>query len=789
MADSATRPQRLEPQDLGLPRFEVGPSEEGDVFSLSSHVRAREALEFGLTIQEPGFNIFVLGEDRSGRMTSTLAFLETMAEKRPRQSDWIYLANFRHPDRPKPYRLPAGVGRRFRDRMALLVPRLREALTEAFGTEGYQTKVRSRDESHRREVGDRIEALRHEAQSIGLDIAKTHQGALVIAAPTDSGMTGLGELPAEQRDALGEAGETLVRRLNEINRWAQEQQGRLVAWLADLNRQVADQAVSALFEAVMAEFSAHGGLARWLTEAKNDAVESYYIFLPSEQPEEETEGGPPERRYAVNLLVDHGDDPHATVVLEANPTYDNLFGRLDYRQTGGLLTTDFTLIRAGSLHRANGGFLVLRAEALAQNTEVWKALKSVLRDREIRIESQHDSGGSGTVAGSPRPKPVPLAIKVVVVGAPRWYYAFFSADPDFQTYFKVKADIDSDMEATPHNLACYGALIQGMAARHGGRVCSPEALQYLLGVAARWAGRRERLTARFELIEDLLSEAIAVGHDNPEEPISAAAVAEALDNRRKRNARVEDRMQESISKGTVMIDTKGAVIGQVNALVVRDLGDHAFGAPVRITARNTLGRRGIINIERDTELGGPIQHKGVMVLQGFLGGHFARQTPLSFNCSITFEQSYGAVEGDSAMLAELLAVLSDLAQAPLRQDLAVTGSLNQRGQVQAVGGIHNKVEGFFRTCRDKGPLTGSQGVLIPAINAVDLVLRQEVIDAVAERRFHIYPVATVEAAIGLMTGLVAGTADSGGNYPRDSFYGRVMGEIDRFDRILLERES
>ncbi len=777
--------KRIAASDLGLPQFRwKKPSGTAGAFALSSHARAGEALEFGLSIHEPGFNIFVLGEDRSGRMTATLEFLQRAVAKRPPPNDWVYLNNFRRPHRPKPYRLPSGVGRRFRDRMAALLPQIRDALTRGFASEGYQARVRAEGEKIRTEATRRLDALQGEAAKHGLELVQTEQGAMVVAASAGANAGP----PPVARQELAEAAKRVADELTLINRWVGQRQVEFAAWHRDLARQVADQAISVNLQAVIAEFQEYAGLARWLVEMREDILDNLPRFEPQPPEIQATALEAAERRYAVNLLVDHADDASPSVVLEANPTYENLFGRIDYRQVQGTLQTDFTLVRAGSLHRANGGILVLRAEAVAADPLVWSFLKGALRDRAIQVEELHRAGGV-PVAGAPRPKLIPLDVKVVMIGNPRLYYAFFSLDPDFQTYFKVKADIDADLDATPDNITSYVGLIWRMAQDHGAMPLDDAATRRLLGVAARWAGQRDKLTARFELIEDLVSEAAQLARAGGVAKIEERAVIEAIANRRRRNTRVEDRVQEGIQRGLVIIDTHGSAVGQINALTVREAGDHTFGAPSRVTARASAGRRGVINIERDVALGGPIQQKGAMVIQGWLAGRFARQRPLSFNVSLTFEQSYGGVEGDSASLAELLVILSDLARVAIRQDLAVTGSLNQRGDVQAIGGVRHKIEGFFRTCCNAGPLTGTQGVVIPAANEPYLVLRDEVAQAVAKGEFHIYSVADVDSALELFSGLSAGVPDAKGAYPPETIYGRVAAQIAEFDRLLATRKD
>lgn len=777
--------KRLTAADVALPLLDAGAGMDGDVFKLSSHKRARAALEFGLNVSDPGFNIFVVGEDRSGRMTATLGFLESFVASKPVPNDWIYLNNFRRPHRPRPLSLPAGVGRRFRDRMVLLVRQIRESLTGAFEGEAYQSEVRAENEKLQQAVGTEMQALRNEARQNGLDIIQARQGATVVPIDQAGNPAKLDAFPPEEQRRLQAMAREVGGKLNDINRRAAQQQADLGERVMEITRGTADSAIDVHFDAVRDEFSGYGGVVRWLIEMRNDVLENIRLFGGPDPSDPRREL--PEHRYAVNLFVDHSDDPNPGVLLEANPTYENLFGRIEYRPAEGTLETDFTMLRAGAVHRANGGILVLRADALARNSLSWEFLKAALRDGEIRIEEMMRNN-SVPLAGAPRPKPIPLNMQVVIVGAPRLYYAFFSIDPEFQTYFKVKADIDPDMEATSENVATYGGLIRRIAHDHRKFECETSAVQYLLGMAARWAANREKLTSRFEVIEDVIVEAVELAVDNGVKTVTAEIVRQAIEARRRRNARVEDRMQESIVQGQVLIATTGRTVGQINGLTVRDLGDHAFGGPARITARASAGRHGVINIERQVALGGPIQQKGVMVLEGFLSGRFARRFPLSFNCSLTFEQSYGGVEGDSASLAEILAILSDLSGIPLRQDIAVTGSMNQRGDAQAIGGAHHKIEGFFRCCVEAGELTGEQGAVVPQANERNLVLREDVSEAIASGQFHIWSVATVEEAAELFMDRPVGEPDSEGRYPADTIYGRVLAELEAFDRALYERE-
>ncbi|MBI3515746.1 MAG: AAA family ATPase [Proteobacteria bacterium] len=524
--------RKLSAEEVQLPQFAIGTAASADVFALSSHRRAREALEFGLSVTEPGFHIFVVGEDRSGRMTATMGFLESAVTLRAPPPDWIYLNDFRDPLSPAPYSLPPGVGRLLQRRIADLVPQLQDAIPHAMSSEDYEAQVRGSAERLRNEVQQRVEELREEAHKHGLDIVDTPQGAMVAA---DSA-PGSGERTEtkEQRAALVEAGQRFADRLADIKRWAIKERAVMAAHVNHLNRHVAEQVAGPLIEAVIDEFADYPDIAVWLAEMRADVVDNLDLFRPPledalEPPE------PPERRYSVNLLVDNANVPHPPVVLEANPTYENLFGRIEYRQIGGgALQTDYTLVRAGSLHRANGGILVMRAEAVARNSATWDFLKGALRDRVIRIEEPGRIGMT-PIAGSPRPGPIPLEVKVVIVGAPRWYAAFFSVDPEFETYFKIKAEIDDRMEATPDNLAVYAKRIRERVESHDNATCDESAVTRLVAVAARWAEQRDKVTARFELIDDLVDEAVMLVPGDKPRYITRDTVSAALRSRLRRN--------------------------------------------------------------------------------------------------------------------------------------------------------------------------------------------------------------------------------------------------------------
>ena len=780
--------RKLDAADVSLPTFDPGPAADGDIspFDLSSHTRARDALEFGLTVDDPGFNIFVLGEDRSGRMSATLDYLNEHAASRPAPHDWLYLNNFARPHKPVAYRLPTGEGRNFRQRMTALIPALREALKKAFESPDFAADMQQLTDRVQNAIGQEFAQLQALAKEHRIHVQQSPQG-LQLTPLSDAGEpVPYEDLTEEQKEAIGASIDALRAPIRDFNISAARQSAAMAEAIVDLRRQTAADAVSPLIDEFAQAFERLAGISRWIVELREDLLDHLNLLLPP------GDTPPPfghraEDRYAVNLIVDNGDLTHQPVIVEPNPTYENLFGYIEYHSANGVMETNFSMVRSGALHRANGGILVLRADALAREPYAWEALKGALRDKEIRIE-ERPRLGSLPMVSAPKPKPMPLDLKVVIVGAPRLFYAFFTLDPDFKTYFKVKADIDADLEITERNLAVYRGLIAKAAKRFAERGCEDGAVDYLLGQSARWSGSRDKLSASFELIEDALAEAGVIADAENAACLTGEHIARALEERQRRNARVEDRAQEEIDRGTIMIDTSGHVIGQINGLTVSSTGDHNFGRPARVTARTFAGELGIINIERHAMLAGPIQVKGAYEIEGFLNGRFAQTFPLSFSASITFEQNYGGVDGDSASMAELIAILSSLADVPIRQDIAITGSVNQWGRAQAIGGANEKIEGFYRTCEAQG-LTGDQGVVIPRANESHLVLRPTVARAVADGKFHVWSMETVEDAIELLTGVPAGTPGGDGMYPPDTVCGRAWEKLERYDRALSARAA
>jgi predicted ATP-dependent protease len=745
----------LKAKDIGIPLFSMRPSMRPGrkntrkhrpvtLFELSSHARANEAMNFGLKMRNKGFHVFVVGEDRSGRMTATMAFLKQYIQNLPPPSDWIYLNNFASPHRPKPFRLPNGKGCQLKQAMIDLTASLHSILAKTFSHPHYTSQIDAMTTSLEAQVQSELQAVQEFAQGKGLSIEETSEGfSIQLIESNDESKK---NQPYDPKDI-----QEIKDRLNRITTSAHLAGRQLSIQIRDAKKTIAAQVIEPLFKRFRQDYDKY--IKDWIDEFIEDILEHIDDLL-TEDPETQSKlPASLEERYSVNLLINNKGINHPEVVLEPSPTYENLFGSIKYRTlSGGGIETNFTMIHPGALHRANGGILVLRAEALAQSPEVWESLKAALRDQRIRIEERHRETAL-PLLDAPEPLSIPLDVQVFLIGAPAWYYNVFFHDTDFRTYFKIKAEIDPDLPVTPHNTNVYTKLIQQASILHTGLEIEDEGIQYLMGYSARWVSHRKKLNSRFELIADVLSEAgtlATAATDRKTDKITVDDIRTVIQERRKRTNRLEDRSHEDIESGQILIDTKGKVIGQVNGLSVLSTGDHQYGLPNRISARTYAGELGVINIERLIEMSGPIQQKGVLILDGYLNGMFAQDYPLSCGCSITFEQNYGGVEGDSASLAELVAILSSLADVPLRQDIAVTGSINQFGDVQPVGGIIQKIEGFYRTCKHRG-LTGTQGVIIPQTNVENVILKEEIVGAVEAGEFSIWPVSRVEEALEILT--------------------------------------
>jgi lon-related putative ATP-dependent protease len=742
--------------------------------------RAVEAVRFGIGIRHDGFNLFALGPEGTGKYTLVRHYLERQAATQSPPSDWCYVNNFAESYKPRALRLPPGGGSTLRRAMERLVEELRTAISTTFESENYRTRRQEIEEEFRERQEKALTDIQRLAQERGLALIRTPMG--LAFAPMRGGQVINPEdfqklSPEEQERAQADVAalqEELQKSLGQLPQWDRERRGKV----KDLEQEVGTYAVGPPIEELRRKYTDLPEVVEYLRRVQQDVMEHLDEFrgVTETPPVSPGEGGPVRpptstgtpffRRYRVNVLVDHSDAAGAPVIYEDHPTVQNLMGRIEHMAQMGALVTDFNLIKAGALHRANGGYLILEARKVLLQPFTWEELKRALSSQEIRIEALGQMLNMVSTV-SLEPEPIPLDVKVVLLGERLLYYMLAERDPDFGELFKVAADFEDQMDRTSENHLLYARMIATMARQENLRPLDRQAVARVIEQSARLAGDAERLSTHVRIIADLLREADYWAGEAQHRIVTAADVQRAIDAQIYRSDRVRERIQEEIQRGTILIDTQGAKVGQVNGLSVITPGQFAFGRPSRITARVRLGRGEVVDIEREVALGGPIHSKGVLILSSYLGARYALDRPLSLSASLVFEQSYSGVEGDSASSAELYALLSALADLPIKQGLAVTGSVNQYGQVQAIGGVNEKIEGFFDICRAQG-FTGAQGVLIPASNVKHLMLRHDIVDAVAAAQFHVYAVETIDQGIELLTGVPAGERGDTGEFPAGS---------------------
>jgi lon-related putative ATP-dependent protease len=749
------------PRELGF----ASTAELPDVDCVPGQERALGAMRFGLRMRTDGYNLFAMGPEGIGRHTVVRQYLEWQAKEVGSPFDWCYVFNFEVPHKPQALRFPTGKAAAFSAGMQRLVDDLTSAVPAAFETDEYRNRRKEIEaELVKRQEAAVGEVGKH-AQEQGIALVHTPSGFGFVPMSRDTVMTPeqFGKLPTEEQERvqqlIGRLQDELAAVLQEMPKWHRE----ALRKIHGLNREVTATAIDSLIEDLVEDYRELPQVADYLAKVREDMLEHAEAFR---QPKEGEGIGPLPapmlaqldktetlRRYAVNVLIDGQSSSGAPVIYEDNPNHDALVGRIEHISQMGALVTDFTLIKPGALHRANGGYLILDATKVLAQPYAWEALKRALRAKEIRTQSLgQEVGLVSTVAIEP--EPIPLQVKVVLIGERQIYYLLFEHDPEFGELFKVAADFEDDMPRSAANDRCYASLIATCARKERLRPLDAAAVARVIDQQVRKAGDAEKVSANLEELVDLLRESDYWAQESGAAVVSVEHIRHALEARQARGDRVRQRLLEDILRGGRLIDTSGSRTGQVNGLAVLRLGDAEFGTANRITARVRLGSGRVLDIERESELGGRIHSKGVLILSGFLAGRYAANKPLSLAASLVLEQNYGGVEGDSASAAELCALLSALADAPVRQSLAVTGSVNQHGDIQAIGGVNEKIEGFFDLCRARG-LDGEQGVLIPRSNVKNLMLREDVVEAIACCQFHVYAIDTVDEGIALLTGMPA----------------------------------
>lgn len=747
--------------------------------------RAIRAIKFGLSMDHDGYNVFVAGLAGTGKTSIVKTYIERLVKEqneaeRVTPSDWAYVFNFTDPDRPQAISMPQGTCRPFREKIMKLLDRLKEDLARAFSSEEYK--------SSRQQVIDQSQAIQQSivqemgeyAKKQGFMLQMTQMGpaAVPMAEGRPMDQTQYMALNENVRKEIDKRHADLIKRIQTDFEKMTELQHETVRKLAEEDKRLADATITRLFQSLVAEYQGQEKIIVFLDGLKKytlDNLEIFKVQQAAQQPgifgmPQLMQGRDPYLPFQVNAFIDNTDTKGPPVITEPNPNYANLFGTIERRFLFGGYLSDHTMLKPGAVQRASGGYLLLSALEVLTNMAVWPALKRAIRTKEVRVEDPFEQFGFIAPQGM-KPEAIPIETKIFLIGDPYIYQTLAMYDEEFWELFRIKADFDFEVERTPENLRSFAAFISGCCEECKMRHFEPGGVARALEFASRMVSDQRKLSSRFSQIRELISEAEYWARQQGAELVNADHVEKAVEERRYRHNLPDQRIKEMMERGTIMIDTSGAVVGQVNGLSVYSLGDVAFGKPSRITCRTFLGRQGIINIEREAELSGPIHNKGILILNGYIGSRFAQDEPLSLAASLCFEQSYEGVEGDSASSTELYALLSSLSDTPIRQSIAVTGSVNQKGEVQPIGGVNQKIEGFYDICKSRG-LTGEQGVMIPKSNIENLMLRQEVIDAVKEGRFHVWSVSTIDEGIEILTGVPMGQAVDG-KYPENTVSGKV----------------
>lgn len=755
--------------------------------------RAVQALRFGVGIQEKGFNVYVAGPPGIGKMTAVKSYLEAQARTKETPPDWCYVNNFEDPYQPSWLRLSVGRGRGLQQDMKELIEHLRRDVRRAFESDEYASRrqeVIKELDQQRNQVRDQLNKL---ADKAGFALEATPMGLAMMPVLEGRPLkeSEFQALPPETKDKIQKRREELQDRIAETMKQLRGVEKKARKKVRSLDKEVALYVVAGPVEDLREKYHGLPEVLVYLEAVQKEILEKIEIFKSSAT---DGEGSPAEmaarafqeeqifRQFEVNLLVDNSRCEGAPVVVESNPSYNTLFGRMEKETRFGALHTDFTMIRAGSLHRANGGYLVLPMEDVLRNFHSWDGLKRAIKAEEVEIEELAERLGYLAIK-SLKPRPIPLVVKVILVGRTQFYHLLHALDEEFPELFKVKAEFDIRTEFNDESVRDYLSFICTYVKDRKLRPMDGSAIARLLEHAMRLADDQRKLSTHFGALADLICEAQYWAVQEDSATVTTDHVRKALDEKIYRSGLMKERIQELIDRGTILIDTGGETVGQVNGLAVLSLGDFAFGKPSRITASTGPGRGNILDIEREVDLGGSTHSKGVMILGGYLARQFAGMRPLSMNARLAFEQSYEGVDGDSASSTELYALLSSLSGAPVRQAIAVTGSVNQLGEVQAIGGVNQKVEGYFEVCRTRG-LTGDQGVMIPRANVENLMLREEVVEAVREGRFHIWAVEHVDEGIEVLTGIAAGRKGPDGSFPEESIHGRVERRLAEFRKAL-----
>lgn len=753
--------------------------------------RAVKAFDFGLHVKIKGYNIYMSGPSGTGKTTYAKASTERLAATEDVPLDWCYVYNFQNPRSPLALSFPAGEGRKFRDDMNELVQLFQTELQKVFRTEDYEKQktelLRGFDEKR----DALMDQMSKEASENDFQVKTTNSGIyfMPVVDGKPVGEEEYDDLAEDVKDVIEKNSQIVQEKASAIMRDIRELDKESKRCVDQLDYKVGMFAIGHHVSAVQEKYEQNEKAVAYINAVKEDVLENISQFFEDEEDGEEGLASllpmlskkQPEDvtlKYKVNLIVDNGETNGAPVVTTFNPTYYNLVGEVEYDSEFGNLTTDFMKIKSGLFHRANGGYLIVQAQDILSAPQAWEALRRVIKTKEINMDAIREQLGT-VVAPTLKPEPIPANIKIIMIGSSYYYELLSTYDEEFDKFFKIRADFDYEMPRSQENMLKIAQFIKGFTMREKTMDFDVSAVCAVVEYSSRAAERQNKLSTRFNHLAEILGEAAAWAKLDGAEMVTAKHVQKTIVEKEDRLRLYEEKLDEMLEENVIMIDVDGAEVGQINGLAVLDMGSYAFGNPSRITATTYVGKSGIVNIEKEARMSGQTHDKGVQIITGYLGQTYAQKFPLSLSCRVCFEQNYNGIDGDSASSTELYCILSSLAELPIRQDLAVTGSVNQKGEIQAIGGVTYKIEGFFDLCKKRG-LTGKQGVIIPVSNIRDLVLKDEVVEAVKEGVFHIYPISTIDEGIALLMSTPAGEKDEKGEYPPDSVHGKVMAKLKAF---------
>jgi len=762
--------------------------------------RAVKAFDFGLAVKMKGYNIYMAGPSGTGKTTYARSSTEKLAETEPVPYDWCYVYNFQNPRSPLALRFEAGQGKQFKEDMAELVQLFKAELQKAFRTEEYDAQKIALERSFDEKRDALMAEMSAVAEQHDFQVKTTNSG--VFFMPVVDGKA-VGE---DEYDNLTEEQKDIIEKNSQM---VQEKAGSILRELRDLDKESKKQleqldyktgmfAIGHHVSEVQMKYQQYERVISYINDVQEDVLENIGQFIEEEEDGEEGLASllpmlnkkPAEDvtlKYKVNLIVDHSKSKGAPVVVTFNPSYNNLIGEVEYDSEFGNLTTDFMKIKSGLFHKANGGYLIVQAQDILSMPQAWEALRRVIKTKEINMDSIREQLGA-VVAPTLKPEPIPAKIKVIMIGSSYYYDVLDQYDEEFDKFFKIRADFDYEMPRSGENIEKIARFIKRFVDREKTMEFDVSAVCAIVEYSSRSAERQDKLSTRFNHLAEILCEAVTWAKLEGAELVTAAHIKKTIEEKEDRLKLYEEKLDEMLEENVIMIDTNGAEVGQINGLAVLDMGSYAFGNPSRITATTYVGKSGIVNIEKEARMSGQTHDKGVQIITGFLGQTYAQNFPLSLSCRVCFEQNYNGIDGDSASSTELYCILSSLSELPIRQDLAVTGSVNQKGEIQAIGGVTYKIEGFFDLCKKRG-LTGKQGVIIPVSNVKDLVLKDDVVEAVKNGLFHIYPITHIDEGIELLMGTPAGRKNKTGNFPANSVHGKVMKKLKAFDKRAQGQEE